>query len=526
MFTIMISKISNGHKQSKTSKTRSPIHKDTFDFRVMSTASVPARLVRFRDDGPHSTYIIGRLLGRGGFGTVYEAQELESGLRYALKAIPLASLAKHEVRAEIDVEIEIQQSLDHPNVLKAFHCFEDDFNFYLLLELCPYASVRKLLGTRTCLSESETADIMQQTIEAVVYLHQNLVIHRDLKLENFLIAENGIIKIADFGISRRLKAETDHSHSVCGTVGYISPEMLTRSLDGHGFAVDVWALGVCAFTLLTGRTPFETRNEQLTSEYTKMGKYQFPRERNLSFLAKDFIQSCLQTNPESRPTARTLALHPFLAFARRKPSPLRTLLGITANESHREIADIPSTSVAKYCDHRQALGYLLVNGTIGAVFQDGSRLAMDPYQEFMQFWRQSSATVPEILDVEGARELKPVAILFKFKRAFSSAERSVPAIHFARDVPMAHVKMWMRGQGGILFCMSDETIQLNCADKQKLVVLGPSKQVMLLHGLSDKAPMVPLSVVTEDSPIGQKFRIVKDMVHELNTKGRQSRRTI
>jgi serine/threonine protein kinase len=107
--------------------------------------------------------------------------------------------------------------------------------------------------------------------------------------------------------------------------------------------------------------------------------YQFPRDRNLTFLAKDFVQNCLHTNPESRPTARSLALHPFLALGGKTPSPLHLLFGITKNEVQFQLAEILSTSIVKYCDQRAklGLGYFLLNGTIGAIFPEGSRMVMD-----------------------------------------------------------------------------------------------------------------------------------------------------
>jgi hypothetical protein len=141
---------------------------------------------------------------------------------------------------------------------------------------------------------------------------------------------------------------------------------------------------------------------------------------------------------------------------------------------------------------------------------------MDPHQEFLQYWAAPAATRPEILDLPPARELKKVAILLKFQRAFNSAARSVRATRFARDVPLAHVNTWMRGSEGILFCMSDQTVQLNFADKQKLLVLRRENQVMLLQNLTEKAPLVPLSAVRERSPIGQRFGIAKGMLRELN----------
>jgi polo-like kinase 1 len=236
----------------------------------------------------------------------------------------------------------------------------------------------------------------------------------------------------------------------------------------------------------------------------------------------------LQTNPDSRPTAKSLASHPFLALGRKKPSPLHAILGISASETQLDVADIPSTSIVKYTDQHDKLGfgYLLLNGTIGAILPDGSRLVMDPHQEFLQYWADPTSADPETLTLPASLGLKKVATLLKFERAFSSAARSVPATQFARDIPMVHVKTWTRGSEGILFCMSDENVQLNFADKQKLLLLRQEKQVMLLHNFTDKAPVMPLSEIQEHSLVGQRLRVAKEMLRQLDSHRHGSRKTL
>jgi polo-like kinase 1 len=486
-------------------------------------ASVPSRVLRLREYGRPSTYALGKLLGCGGFGTVYEVRDLAVGTQFALKVVPLASLTNPDLRAQIDEEINIQQSFDHPNILKLYDHFEDDFNLYLVLELCPHASVKKLLANRTYLSEAESANVLCQVLDALLYCHQQLVVHRDLKLDNFLIGHDGRIKVADFGISRRLQSEGERRHSVCGTIGYISPEMLSHSANGHNFAVDIWALGVCAFTLLAGRPPFEMRNHDL-AECIKLPAYNFPRDRNLSFIAKDFVQSCLQTNPESRPTAKSLALHPFMGLGRKAHSALIAMLGISIEEPKCDLVDIPLTAVLKYCDQgdKLGLGYLLLNGTIGAVFRDGSRMVMDPRREFLQYWAQNGSTKPEIMELERSSGLEKVAILLKFSRAFKSTDACIPTQSCARDVPMVHAKSWIRGPGGILFRMSDNNVQLNFPDKQKLILLEQEKRAMLLQNFTDKVPAVPFASIQDHSAIGAKFGVAKEMIRELKGQARKS----
>jgi hypothetical protein len=104
-------------------------------------------------------------------------------------------------------------------------------------------------------------------------------------------------------------------------------------------------------------------------------------------------------------------LHPFLALGRKRPLPLRTIIGIPAAEAHLDLVDIPPTSIVKYCDPRETLGLgcLLLNATVGAIFPDGSHLIMDPYQESLQYWTGPAAARPENMNLTFTVAQKKVA---------------------------------------------------------------------------------------------------------------------
>ena len=280
--------------------------------------SLPPTLIRKHHDGRIETYNIHNILGQGGFGTVFRVTKGEYKEEFALKVTPLEALKKPKLMQKHRSEVEIQRRLDHPNILKSYDYFEDSKNTYIVLELCPNQSIKELVRKKGSLSENETASILRGVISGVVYLHDNRIIHRDLKLENFLIGKDGKIKIADFGLSTKLDFDDQRRFTVCGTPNYLSPEILNSSNKGHSYEVDIWAIGVCAFAMLTGKPPFETRNIKLTYEHIRSCSYHFPPDLKLSFVAKDFVQSILQINPELRPSAGELSLHPFLALADKK----------------------------------------------------------------------------------------------------------------------------------------------------------------------------------------------------------------
>lgn len=148
-------------------------------------------------------------------------------------------------------EIKIHKALRHPNIVRFEHFFEDEQNVYLLLEICRSESLNELIKRRKKVTEFETRVYLEQILRAVKYLHQNKIIHRDLKLGNLFLSEAMEVKLGDFGLAAKLTDETERRHTVCGTPNYIAPEVLYQG-KGHSRPADLWSLGVIVFTLLYG----------------------------------------------------------------------------------------------------------------------------------------------------------------------------------------------------------------------------------------------------------------------------------
>ena len=245
-------------------------------------------------------YSKGRFLGKGGFARVYEFINLDSKQQYAGKIIEKHSLTKSRFRQKLMSEIKIHRSLDHTNIVKFEHFFEDPENVYILLELCPNQTLSELLKRRKRLTEIEAQCYLLQLILALKYLHQHQIIHRDIKLGNLFLNEKLEIKLGDFGLASKLEFEGERKRTICGTPNYIAPEILESS-SGHSFEVDVWSLGVLAYTLLIGKPPFETQDIKSTYRRIKMNAYAFPEHVQLSAEAKEVIALILVREPELRP---------------------------------------------------------------------------------------------------------------------------------------------------------------------------------------------------------------------------------
>lgn len=155
---------------------------------------------------------------------------------------------------------------------------------------------------------------MRQLVKGLAYLHQNLVIHRDLKLGNLFLTSNMQLKIGDFGLAARLDNPEDRKRTMCGTPNYIAPEILSGQRgDGHSFEVDIWSAGVVMYTLLVGRPPFETDDVKATYKRIRANQYDFPDTVHVSSSARSLIRDILRSDPGARPSLDQILKHAFVA---------------------------------------------------------------------------------------------------------------------------------------------------------------------------------------------------------------------
>ncbi|KII65416.1 Serine/threonine-protein kinase PLK1 [Thelohanellus kitauei] len=259
------------------------------------------------DSKSKKRYIKGNFLGKGGFAKCYEVVDPDTNKVYACKIVSKSQLLKQHQKDKMASEIKIHKSMDHPNIVKFHSYFEDKLNVYIILELCAKRTLLELHKRRKCLTDPEVRYYLHQIVLACKYMHDNFVIHRDLKLGNLFLDDNLHIKVGDFGLAARIEFVGERKKTLCGTPNYIAPEILNKT--GHSLEVDIWSLGCILYTLQAGDPPFETSNVKDTYNRIKRSDYVIPSR--VPKPAQMLIVKLLQSDPKKRPSITEVLDDPY-----------------------------------------------------------------------------------------------------------------------------------------------------------------------------------------------------------------------
>jgi len=208
---------------------------------------------------------------------------------------------------QINKEIEIMYKLDHPHIIKLYSHFEDNEDFCLIMEYASNGQLYSLIKKYKKLNQIKAKQYMKEIISAIQYLHTRCppIIHRDIKPENILIDHEGRCKLADFGWSNFDNGRKNRD-TFCGTPEYLAPEMINQS--GHDKSVDIWALGILLFEMLTGRIPFSI-NEDKIQLYNSIKILKINWTDDFPHLAKDLVSKILCINPNERLSLEEILNH-------------------------------------------------------------------------------------------------------------------------------------------------------------------------------------------------------------------------
>ena len=253
-------------------------------------------------------YEIIRVIGEGGMANVYLANDTILNRKVAVKVLR-GDLANDEkfVR-RFQREALSASSLNHPNIVEMYDVGEDDGNFYIVMEYVDGKNLKQLIKRRTKLSLTEVVDIMKQLTDGIAHAHDSFIIHRDIKPQNMLILDNGLVKITDFGIAVALNStQLTQTNSVMGSVHYLPPEQAAGK--GATFKSDIYSLGIMMYELITGKLPF--RGENAVEIALKQMKEPIPsiREDNneIPQAVENIVLKACAKNPKNRyDTAREM----------------------------------------------------------------------------------------------------------------------------------------------------------------------------------------------------------------------------
>uniref|UniRef100_A0A3B4DM08 non-specific serine/threonine protein kinase n=1 Tax=Pygocentrus nattereri TaxID=42514 RepID=A0A3B4DM08_PYGNA len=258
-------------------------------------------------------YDIKALIGRGSFSHVVRVEHRHTRQPFAIK---LLEVKGHEGRESCRAELQVLRRVRHANIIRLAEVFETSHRVYLVLELATGGELLERVVARGSFTETDATRALIMVSSGLRYIHTLGIIHRDLKPENLLYyhpGQDSRLIITDFGLDSGCRNGRDWAlRTLCGTPEYLAPEMVGGR--PYGSAVDMWALGVISYILLSGSMPFDQRSRPRLFKAILWGSYSFHGEpwSSVSNQAKDFIERLLSLNPEQRMTAEQALKHPWL----------------------------------------------------------------------------------------------------------------------------------------------------------------------------------------------------------------------
>ncbi|KPI89320.1 putative protein kinase [Leptomonas seymouri] len=267
--------------------------------------------INVRGEDPSERFEIMESVGVGNFGVVLKARDRVTEDIVAIKQVPLDDTDKEELDSIVN-EVRILQMCDHPNVVRFFGTYQSLGVLWIVMEYCEGGSVDNVYDLlRRPLSEALIAYVCRETLRGLHYLHERLIIHRDVKGSNILLTKDGQVKLADFGVSAALMHTLSRRNTFIGTALWMAPEVIVEK--EYDYRADIWSLGITTIELAEGQPPH-------FGMHMARAVFSIPHNDPPTLHAKErwspqmnaFIRRLLTKEKEARPSAATMLLDPFL----------------------------------------------------------------------------------------------------------------------------------------------------------------------------------------------------------------------
>uniref|UniRef100_H0XG56 Mitogen-activated protein kinase kinase kinase 19 n=2 Tax=Otolemur garnettii TaxID=30611 RepID=H0XG56_OTOGA len=323
---LRLSRRGNATKELGREKTNVKIQRDSDGFRICD------REEKFLNSNGKKTFsentlkyeesilwTKGEILGKGAYGTVY-CGLTSQGQLIAVKQVALDTsdkLATEKEYRKLQEEVDLLKALKHVNIVAYLGtCLEENI-VSIFMEFVPGGSISSIINRFGPLPEMVFCKYTEQILQGIAYLHENCVVHRDIKGNNVMLMPTGIIKLIDFGCAKRLAwaglngTHSDMLKSMHGTPYWMAPEVINES--GYGRKSDIWSIGCTVFEMATGKPPLASMDRMAAMFYIGAHRGLMPPlPDHFSEDAADFVRVCLTRDQHERPSAFQLLQHSFL----------------------------------------------------------------------------------------------------------------------------------------------------------------------------------------------------------------------
>ncbi|XP_021167777.2 ribosomal protein S6 kinase-related protein isoform X2 [Fundulus heteroclitus] len=270
--------------------------------RLRAEWSLPGFIAMFLPEFPHRTVpghehfqVLG-YIAKGSFGPILKVRDKSKQKTYAVKVIPKSEILRLAVLEQAKEEVIIQSQVRHPFVLDLQDCWQTQRHLYIMCDYCSTGDLYTYWQMIGQFSEETVRMFAAELGCALGFLHDFGIIHRDVKMENILLTDNGHLRLADFGLSRRLE-RGGRAFTICGTIQYMAPEVLSGGPYNH--AADWWSLGILLFSLATGKFPVPPEPDHCSMLW-KVRSFPYEVPLSLSSALSMLITELLCKNPLRR----------------------------------------------------------------------------------------------------------------------------------------------------------------------------------------------------------------------------------